>query len=186
MSTFYVISCHGKEGTPLGNKARHLRTIVSELNGQFIAPQLSHSRPVKENIDQIAELSRRWSDAPLLLVGSSRGAYLAIKCAEILNAEQTIVQGLFLMAPAVFVEASYYIDQEYTRSCPVTHVVHGWRDRIIPPDSAIRYSRLISARLTILDDEHRLRDSIDQLGRLFRCFLNEAISSKYLSVRKES
>ncbi|MDZ7768113.1 MAG: hypothetical protein U5K38_03030 [Woeseiaceae bacterium] len=70
--------------------------------------------------------------------------------------------GLFVLAPA------YYISGFETLSplppgMPVT-IVHGWRDDVVPVDNSIRFARAACATLHVLDSDHRLTDSIDEIN----------------------
>lgn len=152
-----VVFAHGKESGPWGSKIKHLAAVAQGQGYAVQSPDYSHTHDPKERLDQL--LRSDFTVRPLVLAGSSMGGYVsAMACAQLKPA------ALFLMAPAL------YFDQysEEPEACPAdTVVVQGWRDDVVPPERAIRFARQRCAQLHLVDDGHRLSNSLDTLGRLF-------------------
>lgn len=159
----WVYFAHGKESGPWGTKISYLADIARELGWQVESPDYSHTHDPHERVEHLLRLSPQ-CDGPLVLVGSSMGAYVAAQaCARLKPA------ALFLLAPALYFEGW----DEDPRGCPeLTTVVHGWDDDIVPLDAAMRFCRPRKAALHILDSGHTLNDQLPMLGLLFRQQLN--------------
>jgi fermentation-respiration switch protein FrsA (DUF1100 family) len=59
-------------------------------------------------------------------------------------------------------------------SCPVT-IVHGWHDEIVPVDNVLRFAREGDCTLHLLDADHRMLESLDELCGLFGLFLDALV-----------
>jgi hypothetical protein len=51
-------------------------------------------------------------------------------------------------------------------------VIHGWNDAIVPVENAIRFAKAHKASCHLLNDEHRLMVSLDDIDRLFIHYLD--------------
>jgi alpha/beta superfamily hydrolase len=96
----------------------------------------------------------------LILAGSSMGGYVSLVASE-----QLKPQGLFLMASALG-KAGYQVEN------PVPHAAHlsevqGWGDTVTLPQQAIEFARNHGAELLMVDDEHRLSDSLPAIQAQF-------------------
>ena len=158
-----VYFSHGKESGPWGSKISYLADVVRQLG-----------YPV-ESIDYRASLDPDWRVQHLIdtatsargnciLIGSSMGAYVATAASP-----QLAPQGLFLLAPAFYLPG---YDQPIPPAplCP-TSIVHGWHDDVVPVDNAIRYAREHRCSLHVIDSDHGLNDSLEELGQLLSAFL---------------
>ena len=74
------------------------------------------------------------------------------------------------MAPAFYVPG-YEGMTPQSPQCPVT-IVHGWSDEIIPWANSVRYAEQCSARLVLLDSDHRLANVLPEIGDYFGAFLD--------------
>ena len=158
-----VYFSHGQESGPWGTKiksmaerVRALSCRVESIDYQGIADPGERVQKLQEACADVAE--------PLILVGSSMGGYVATAAAQSVNAA-----GLFVLAPA------YYMPGFETLSplppgMPVT-IVHGWRDDVVPVDNSIRFARAACATLHVLDSDHRLTDSIDEINDYLERFV---------------
>lgn len=157
-----VCFAHGKESGPWGTKIRHLAGIAEARGWAVVSPDFSHTHEPEQRLGQLLEdppAARR-----LVLCGSSMGGYVtAMACGHLRPA------GLFLLAPALYLPG---YDGEPDTAGSETVVVHGWGDDIVPVDSAIRFARARAARLHLLDDGHRLVDSLDFIGTAFADLLS--------------
>lgn len=99
------------------------------------------------------------------LVGSSMGAWVAMTASAAIP-----VKGLFLLAPAIDMP-------DYPPLClgcngNAIEIIHGWKDSLIPVENVIRFSRELKCTLHLLDDEHRLKNRLDQVGDYLKSFLD--------------
>lgn len=90
-------------------------------------------------------------DGPLLLAGSSLGAYISGHASM-----QLPLVGLFLMAPPVGVERFPPIPIR----TPALAIVHGWRDELFAATDVVALAEAHRGRLLLVDDDHRLSASV--------------------------
>lgn len=159
---------HGKDSGPQGSKIAALSDVARNDGWQVSSLDYSHTPDPAERLEQLlaacADERRR-----LVLVGSSMGAWVAAEAAERLGA-----QGVFLLAPAVYMPA--YPSQEPMVAGEHTEIVHGWDDEVIPYASAVRFARLRQCTLHLVQDDHRLSARIPLLCELFAAFLKKMSS----------
>ena len=161
-----VIFSHGQESGPWGTKIRAMAELVKEMG---CSTDSVDYQGIADPTVRVEKLLRECSDIsdPLILVGSSMGGHVATAAAEELGAA-----GLFVLAPAFYMEGY----EELTPpppSMPIC-IVHGWHDDIVPVENSIRYARLCSATLHLVDGDHRLTDNIDEINE----YLSQFIKSK--------
>lgn len=156
-----VVFAHGKESGPWGHKIRTLAAIAEARGWAVVSPDYSGTHDPDARTRQLLDL-RPEADR-LVLCGSSMGGYVSAMACRTLTAD-----GLFLMAPALYLPG--YEGQPDTANAD-TVVVHGWRDAIVPPDSALRFAREHGAELHVTDDEHRLVNSLSLIGSVFDALL---------------
>ncbi len=101
---------------------------------------------------------------PYILVGSSMGGYVSLVAAQTYKP-----LGTFLLAPALFM--TDYEQQTYTTDLKQLEIVHGWSDDIIPVEHSIKYAQQAKCSLHLIDGDHRLNSSIEQVMGLFQMFL---------------
>lgn len=161
-----VVFNHGKESGPAGGKIRRLSALVSELGHEPVAldyrdlPDDAEARVER----LLAHLAGRAE--PAWLVGSSMGAYVALAAAE-----RTAVAGLFLMAPAAYLDG--WVVQDFAPRAPTT-IVHGWEDELIPWENALRLARAVEGDLHLVHADHRLAAVHGLLAALLREALGAA------------
>lgn len=162
-----VIFNHGKESGPWGTKistlaktAEALGLDVMSLDYQGVDDPDHRVKKLTEYIDTLAE--------PFLLVGSSMGGYVATAVAE-----KPGCNGLFLLAPAFYLGGKVDFDK-VTPRCKI-QIVHGWQDDIVPVENSWRYAKRTNAQLHIVNDDHRLIDSLQQTNTWFKEFLQSLI-----------
>jgi alpha/beta superfamily hydrolase len=96
------------------------------------------------------------------------GAYVAAQACRQLRPD-----ALFLLAPALYFEGW---DEEPQDCPPLTSVVHGWHDDIVPLEAAMRFCQPRSAELHILDSGHTLNDQLPAVGLLFADCLKRVLT----------
>lgn len=166
MSPPVVCFSHGQESGPWGTKIRALAEVargrgfgVESLDYQGMADPLAR-----------VELLVAWcarQAAPPVLVGSSMGGFVALSAATRVQAA-----GLFLLAPALYVDGYRQILPAVVPACPVT-LVHGFGDDLVPWEDSVRYAAAHRLRLVLLDGDHRLTGNLPEIGALFGVFLDE-------------
>jgi predicted esterase len=158
-----VIFSHGQESGPWGTKIRAMAEKARELG---CAADSIDYQGMSDPTARVEKLRRSCEDLEdtLILVGSSMGGHVATAAAESLQAA-----GLFVLAPAYFVEG-YEDLTPPPPSMPIC-IVHGWHDDIVPVENSIRYARNCSATLHIVNGDHRLTDNIGVINDYFEQFI---------------
>ena len=158
-----VIFSHGQESGPWGTKIRAMAELakglgcaVDSIDYQGIADPTER---VEKCVRQCAEIDDR-----IILVGSSMGGHVATAAAE-----QVRAAGLFVLAPAYFMEGYEDLTPEPPQ-IPIC-IVHGWHDGIVPVENSIRYAGRCSATLHLVDGDHRLTGNIEEINEYLRLFL---------------
>ena len=164
----HCILSHGLNSSPNATKVSMLAR-VAEAQGW------SHDRPDYSDIDagaDVRDVSRRLArlreraaaaEAPLLLVGSSMGAYISA-----LASLDVKPIGLFLMAPPVGLPG---YPQPLDAAVVPIQVIHGWHDELIPAHEVVDWCQKRSAPLLMLDDGHRLERHVGRIADEFARFL---------------
>jgi len=172
MPDLHVVFSHGQESGPTGTKIDLLANVARERGARVDSIDY---RTDKTPADRVARLvaSAQAIRTPLVLVGSSLGAYVSLVACRELS-----VTALFLMAPAVFIDAPGYDVQSYDALPPDVVVVHGWGDEVVPVANAIRFAQTARAELTLLDAGHRLSEarSLTTLAERFDAQLARLLS----------
>ncbi len=162
-----VIFSHGKESGPKASKIQAMQKVVMELGfkGYSLDYQGMDSVEGRQNkLNQFMQTIGR----PVILVGSSMGAYVSLAAAS--NNTNVKVTGLFLLAPAVGFEG-YETDKLNISFPQQTKIIHGWFDEIVPVNNVIDFAKKNSLNLQLVNDEHRLADSISLICRSFKSLL---------------
>jgi len=169
MNKPHVIFSHGHESSPESRKIQVLRPIAEQ--GGFTVEAIDYTdlrdAPVGRRDRLLARLDEL--DRPVVLAGSSLGGWVSIAAAE-----KKRVAGLWLMAPALFMEDRVDGGEIPAAYAPRTgHImaVHGWHDAIIPWRNSLKFAEAAGATLHLVADDHRLENSLITLERLFAQFL---------------
>lgn len=167
----HVVFSHGKESGPFGSKIQRLMTVAEEMGlrttsidyrdcvtaDERVAILNEHLNQLVVPIEQVA------------LVGSSMGGYVSVVAAN-----EMPVAGLFLMAPALWMESGDYTIQTYMPKAAHIEIVHGMFDDIVPYENSIRFAREHDGTiLHLVPDNHRLKASHEFLAYQFRRFLDD-------------
>ena len=164
-----VIFSHGHESSPQSRKIQVLRPIAEHAGFAVEAIDYTDLRdePVARRDRLIARLDQ--IEGPVVLAGSSLGGWVSMAAAE-----QKRVAGLWLMAPALFMEDRVEDGEIPAAYAPKTGhimVVHGWQDDIIPWRNSLKFAEAYGATLQLVSDGHRLENSLITMERLFDEFL---------------
>lgn len=164
-----VYFAHGKESGPWGKKINALAVIARELDFGVESPDYQFSQNPVARAQYFLDLNPQATHGKLVLVGSSMGGYVSGMAADTLRP-----LGLFLMAPAFFVDG--YPDEP--KWLPKnTEIVHGWHDDVIPVESSIKLAQKHQSTLHVINSEHTLNEAIEEIEVLFRQFLLNVIYS---------
>ena len=158
-----VIFNHGKESGPWGRKIKVLAKTAEALGFSVISVDYQGIDDPDQRVEKLTTYIEALTEN-FLLVGSSMGGYVATVAAA-----KTKSRGLFLMAPAFYLGGQANFD-ELTPPCE-TQIVHGWKDDIVPVENSWRYAERTRAELHLVNDGHRLIDSLPQTNALFKRFL---------------
>lgn len=166
----HVILSHGLESGPDATKVTALAAAAAALGWTSERPDyLACDRAagfgrlgdVAGRITQLCERARA-VDGPLVLAGSSLGAYI---CA--LASLARPCAGLFLLAPPPLLEGHPPLRAAAVPTC----IVHGWRDELIPVQQVIDWAQPRRDRLLLVDDDHRLSAHVGYCADRFVDFL---------------
>ena len=164
----HCILSHGFESGPDATKVTALAEVAEGLGW-------SHERPDYTAFDARLELGRhgdvaarlahlqalasaRAADGPLVLAGSSLGAWISGRVSL-----QVPVRGLFLMAPPVNLASAHPLQ---AAKVP-TAIIHGWDDELIPAADVVAWAGPRRDRVVLVDDGHRLSRHVDASAALF-------------------
>ncbi len=172
-----VCFCHGRESGPWGTKIRRLAQVAEQLNCRVVSVDDRDTRDPDERVRRLLAM-REELGTPLVLVGSSMGGYVAAVASATLRPE-----GLFLMAPAVGLPG--YECSEPELSTLRAAIVHGWNDTIVPVGNVLEFARAQRAELHLFADDHVLKDSLEQIARLFADFLADCLDHKVRQPSRE-
>ncbi|TLY52570.1 MAG: alpha/beta hydrolase [Gammaproteobacteria bacterium] len=168
MKPFLILS-HGLESGPDATKVSALAKIAGPLGFASVRPDyrdLDAHRDVRYIDARIAQLKQHaQGDAPVILAGSSMGAFISALASLEVNCI-----GLFLIALPVAIP-------DYARAFDAARVptvlVHGWDDELCPADEAIAFARSRGDAITLVRDDHRLSNHVDFVAGQFRLFLEQ-------------
>ena len=159
-----LVFSHGQESGPWGSKIRAMAEQAKALGCEAVSIDYQGIADPTERVQKlIAEASG--IDDRLILVGSSMGGHVATAAAEQLGAA-----GLFVLAPAYFMEGFEELTPE-PPTMPIC-IVHGWRDDVVPVENSIRFAQNCHASLHLIDGDHRLTTNIDEINDYFKRFID--------------
>jgi surfactin synthase thioesterase subunit len=161
MTNGMVCFSHGKESGPWGTKIQALADIARALGWAVESLDYRGMDDPQQRVDTLTGWCHEQT-VPVVLAGSSMGGHVATAAAA--NA-----LGLFVVAPAFFVPGYEGLTPKVP-ACPVT-VVHGWHDEVIPWQNSVRFAADSHAKLVLLDGDHGLIGTLDEVCRQFTFFL---------------
>lgn len=166
-----IILSHGSGSGPDATKVGALAALAESLGWPTVRPDYreddahGHAGSVMPRLVRLrAAIAAQ--PAPPVLVGSSMGAFVSG-----LASLEHPVAGLFLLATPESIPGCEG-DFDVTPEVP-TVLIHGWRDEICPLDAMFDFAARRQLPLLILDDDHRLGDSVDTIVAQFRLFLDQ-------------
>lgn len=168
MNTGHCILSHGFESGPDATKVTALAEAAERLGWTHERPDYS-AFDARREISELGDVEGRQAHllalaqraaarGPLLLAGSSLGAYVSAR----VSLEVPVV-GLFLMAPPT--RMGWLPDLD-AAAVPVS-IIHGWDDELIPATEVSAWAQARRARLLLVDDMHRLSDHVNHSAQAF-------------------
>ena len=167
----FVVFSHGKESGPNGTKIQCLMAVAEELGMLTISLDYRNCASAEERVALLIQTINGIGvpSQQVVLVGSSMGGYVSTVVAN-----EMLVAGLFLMAPALWMPAEEYTIQSYHPMTTKVEITHGLHDDIVPCEHSIRFAREhANTTLHLVPDDHRLKASHDFLTCQFKRFLEE-------------
>jgi predicted esterase len=158
-----VIFSHGQESGPWGTKIRAMAERAKILGCKVDSIDY---QGITDPTERVRKLVRECAhvDDRLILVGSSMGGHVATAAAE-----ESGAVGLFVLAPAYYMPG-YEMLTPLPPTIPIC-IVHGWHDDIVPAENSIRFAQTCGATLHLVDGDHRLTTSIDEINEYFTYFI---------------
>lgn len=167
----HVILSHGSDTGPDATKVSVLAKIAESMGWSTERPdyreddKLGHAGSVEPRLTRLHQRIAA-CDAPPVLVGSSMGAFVSGQASLELP-----VAGLFLLAtPALIPGNDLAFD---VRLDVPTLLIHGWHDEVCPLDEIYEFAGRRELPLLIVNDDHRLSEHVDAIGRQFGFFLEQ-------------
>jgi pimeloyl-ACP methyl ester carboxylesterase len=165
-----VIFSHGHLSSPQSRKIQVLAPVAESLG--LATEAIDYTDLQDDPVGRIERLKARLAglDEPAVLVGSSLGGLVSL-----IAAETHPVCGLFLMAPALYMEdrvPGQVIRARYAPRCSSIAVVHGWDDDVCPWDGSVRFANDHRAALHLLNADHRLDGALPDIKGLLKRFLD--------------
>ena len=164
-----IILSHGSDSGPDATKVSVLAAFAESLGWKTQRPDYrtddlpGYAGSVDPRIQRLLAAIDS-VDAPPVLVGSSMGSFVSG-----LASLQRPVAGLFLLATPSEIPG-YRQAFDVAQDVP-TLLYHGWRDDICPPEGVVTFAGRRRLPLVVVDDDHRLSDSIDRIVEQFGLFL---------------
>ncbi len=165
MTACYVCFSHGKESGPWGSKIRAMADLARARGHQVDSVDYQGIDDVDARVAKLVEHCRTVA-LPLVLVGSSMGAYVATAASA-----QLRPRALFLLAPA-FHLPSHGLGAPPPHADSVT-IVHGWNDDVVPAENSVRFASAHRCTLHLVDGDHRLKENIDDVNEFLAMVLRE-------------
>lgn len=164
----HCILSHGFESGPDATKVTALAEVAERLGWTHERPDFT-GFDARRDISTLGDVEARQAHllalaiaaakrGPLVLAGSSLGAYIAGRVSL-----EVPTAGLFLMAPALRMGRLPDLD---AAEVP-TSILHGWDDELIPAQAVVDWAHARRARLLLVDDTHRLSGHVQASAEAF-------------------
>ncbi len=158
-----IVFSHGQDGAPWGTKIVAMAEVARRRGLEVVSVDYRGIDDPQQRVEKLLQEAGALQ-GPLVFVGSSLGGHVATAASTRLH-----TAGLFLLAPAFFMPG-YEQHTPTPPSCPVA-IVHGWNDDVVPVANSIRYAEQHRIELHVLDSDHRLTGSIEEICTLLDAFL---------------
>ncbi len=175
MTMMTVYLSHGLESGPGALKVQALKGVAETLDD--CEPVVMDYRGIDEPQRRLHHLLTTIADrndtlTNCVLAGSSLGGWLSAA----VSAQQPVL-GCFLLAPALGLPD--YPQTSLTLQAKHTHIIHGWRDDVVPPGPVIEHAHQQRLSLRMVDDDHRLHNSLETILIDFERFLHQSAAQPH-------
>ncbi|MCP1326420.1 YqiA/YcfP family alpha/beta fold hydrolase [Halomonas sp. 707D4] len=163
----HVYLSHGLESGPQALKVQALKGVVEKCDDCEAVVMDYRDQPSHQARFEhlVATLKARGDDPDrCVMAGSSLGGFLSAALSQ-----RHPVRGCFLLAPALGMPD--YPETTVTIRARHTHIIHGWRDDVVACEPVIEHARRQRLSLRMVDDDHRLHDSLEIILADFERFL---------------
>lgn len=166
-----VVLSHGFNSGPGATKIAALAEVARGQGWQAVCPDF-RADDARGLADAVAPRRARLlaglasATRPLVLVGSSMGAFVSA-----LVAPEVDCSGLFVLAlPVAIPECAHRLmAPRGVRAM----LVHGYRDEVCPFSAAVTFARDAGAPALLLDDDHTLMAQLAVIEEQFAAFLRQ-------------
>lgn len=163
-----AILSHGLESGPDATKVTAMAEAAERLGWRTIRPDYRDLDAAHGLTGAPLRLARlldiaRSVDGPLVLAGSSFGAYISG-----LASLEVPTRGLFLLALPLRLRDA---DTAFDAAAVPLAIVHAWRDELIPARAVVDFAEARGATLHLVADTHRLSDHVVETAQWFAHFL---------------
>lgn len=158
----HVLFAHGMESGPWGPKITEMAQVAKDLGCSVESIDYQGQYDFDERVEflqQHAASQNGYQDKRLILVGSSMGGYVSAAAVQSVFKHHPPA-GLLLLAPAVGVDGYGKVTMPSMQFTMPVYIVHGWQDDVVKPDYAIDLARQHCLNLLMVNDGHRLMDSM--------------------------
>lgn len=172
MTMMTVYLSHGLESGPNALKVQALKRVAEQRHDcEAIVIDYRGIAAPQERLQYLLNViaDRNDSLANCVMAGSSLGGWLSAA----VSAHEPVL-GCFLLAPALGLPN--YPQTSLTLQAAHTHIIHGWRDDVVPPGPVIEHAQSQRLSLRMLDDDHRLHNSLETILTDFEHFLAQCAS----------
>ena len=174
-----VLYSHGRDGDPwFGEKIQAMRPVVLAAGMNLVSVKYDESESIQQMIERTVERCSSPEFVPdkLVLLGSSRGAYISAATSEELHKRHgKETNGLFMISPAIGIKPDYYPVPFPEPKASVIEVIHAYRDNIIPFQNAVDFCSKRGATLHLVNDDHRINVEKDFVVAQLERFLSEIV-----------
>ena len=174
----HCILSHGFESGPDATKVTALAKVAERFGWSHERPdysdldarrQVSPLGDVEARLERLRGLARNAAGrGPLVMAGSSLGAYISSRIALELFDDGMPMRALFLMAPPLTMGPLSALDAP---PVPIS-IIHGWDDELIPAMAVAEWAQARRARLLMVDDSHRLSANVQTSADAFSALLS--------------
>lgn len=173
----HCILSHGFESGPDATKVTALADVAERFGWSCERPDYT-DLDARREIGALGDVPQRLvrlralaqtaaARGPLVMAGSSLGAYISARIALELSDDGVSTQALFLMAPPLTMGPLPALDAP---SVPIS-IIHGWDDELIPAMAVADWAQTRRARLLLVDDGHRLSANVQTSADAFATLL---------------
>ncbi len=168
----HCILSHGFESGPDATKVTALADVAERFGWTHERPDYT-DLDAKREIGPLGDVPTRLqrlhalaksaaSRGPLVLAGSSLGAYISAR-----TSLEIPTVALFLMAPPLTMGPLPALEAP---KIPIS-ILHGWDDELIPASAVVDWAHARRARLLMVDDSHRLSANVQTSADAFATLL---------------